>query len=213
MGTNQDYKNRALASLEGKWGKGAIATLIYLIITMGLDWTITAPMGDNLVMSYSTSGIWTLICLPLGWGFVVYFLRLIRNEDLTYWHLFDGYKDFLRIFLATFLCELAILIGLCLLIVPGIILATGLLMTDFILKDDPEISALDAMMKSWKMTNGHKAELFYLFLSFIGWIILSILTLGIGFLLLYPYMQSALAHVYEDLKAEKEGQPLVQDSL
>jgi len=203
MGTNQEYKNRALASLEGKWGKGAIATLIYLIITMGLDWTITAPMGDNLVMSYSTSGFWTLICLPLNWGFCVYFLRLIRNDDLSYWHLFDGYKDFLRIFLAEFLVTIAMVIGFCLFIVPGIILGAGLLMTDFILKDDPEISALDAIMKSWKMTDGHKAELIYLFLSFLGWIILSILTLGIGLLLLYPYMQSALAHVYEDLKAEK----------
>ena len=204
MGTNQDYKNRALASLEGNWGKGAIATLIYLIITMGIDWTITLPMGDNLAMSYSTSGIWTLICLPLNWGFCVYFLRLIRNDELSYWHLFDGYKDFLRIFLAEFLVTIAILIGFCLLIVPGIILTAGLLMTDFILKDDPEISALDAIMKSWKMTNGHKAELIYLFLSFLGWIILAALTLGIGFLLLYPYMQSTLAHVYEDLKAEKQ---------
>jgi Predicted integral membrane protein len=97
----------------------------------------------------------------------------------------------------------AILIGCCLLIVPGIILAAGLLMTSFILKDDPQISALDAMMKSWKMTDGHKAELIYLFLSFLGWLILCALTLGIGLLLLYPYMQSALAHVYEDLKEEK----------
>ena len=213
MGTNQDYKNRALASLEGKWGKGAIATLIYLIITMGIEWTITTPMGNNMVMSYSTSGIWTLICLPLNWGFAIYFLRLIRNDDLSYWHLFDGYKDFLRIFLAEFLTSIAMLIGFCLLIVPGIILGAGLLMTDFILKDDPEISALDAMMKSWKMTDGHKAELIYLFLSFLGWIILSLLTLGIGFLLLYPYMQSTLAHVYEDLKAEKEEQPFVQEAL
>ena len=203
MGTNQDYKNRALASLEGKWGKGAVATLIYLIITMGVDWTITAPMGNNMVMSYSTSGIWTLICLPLNWGFAVYFLRLIRNDDLSYWHLFDGYKDFLRIFLAEFLVTIAIVIGFCLLIVPGIILAAGLLMTDFILKDDPEIDALDAIKKSWKMTDGHKGELIGLFLSFLGWIILSTLTLGIGFLFLYPYMQTALAHAYEDLKAEK----------
>ena len=203
MGSNQFYKNKALASLEGNWGKGAIATLIYLIITMGIDWTITAPMGNNLVMSYSTSGIWTLICLPLNWGFCVYFLKLIRNEELTYWNLFDGYKDFLRIFLAEFMTTVAILIGCCLFIVPGIILAAGLLMTSFILKDDPQISALDAMMKSWKMTDGHKAELIYLFLSFLGWLILCALTLGIGLLLLYPYMQSALTHVYEDLKAEK----------
>lgn len=203
MGTNQDYKNRALASLESKWGKAVVATFIYYFLTMGLDWVVTTPMGDNLTMSYSTSGFLTLVFLPLGWGFIVYFLNLIRFEEINYSRLFDGYKDILRIFLATFLSYLVIVIGLCLLIVPGIILATGLLMTDFILKDDPEISAIDAMAKSWKMTNGHKAELFYLFLSFIGWIVLSLLTLGVGFLILSPYMQTTLAHYYEDLKKEQ----------
>lgn len=203
MQSNQFYKNKALASLEGKWTKGIIATFIFLILTAGINWTITTPMGNDLVMSYSTSGIWTLLCLPLGWGFVVYFLRLIRDEDLGYGHLFDGYKDFLRIFIAGFLCELIEVIGFILLIVPGIIAAAGLVMTSFILKDDPTIGAIDAMKKSWQLTDGHKGELVWLLLSFFGWMILAGLTLGIGFLFLYPYMQSALAHAYEDLKAEK----------
>ena len=203
MGLNQNYKNRALASLEGKWSKAVIATLIYLIIAMGLNWTITTPMGNDLTKVYSTSCIWTLLCLPLAWGFVVYFLRLIRNEDLGYGHLFDGYKDFVRIFLAELLTNILMTIGFCALIIPGIIVGAGLVMTPFILKDDPTIDAIDAMKKSWELTNGHKADLVWLFLSFIGWIILCCLTLGIGFLMLYPYMQSALAHAYEDLKAEK----------
>ena len=203
MGTNQDYKNRALASLEGKWSTAVIATLIFLVITAGINWTVTTPMGNNMTMRYSTSGIWTLICLPLSWGFTVYFLRLIRNEEIGYGRLFDGYKDFVRIFCTEFLVALATCIGFCLLIIPGIILATGLLMTSFVMKDDEQIGYIDAMKKSWELTNGHKADLLWLFLSFLGWMILAGLTLGIGFLFLYPYMQTALAHVYEDLKAEK----------
>ena len=121
MQSNQFYKNKALASLEGKWSNGIIATLIYLVLGMGVSWTITAPMGNNLTMSYSTSGLWTLICLPLGWGFVVYFLRLIRDEDLGYGHLFDGYKDFVRIFLAELLSSILITLGCIALIIPGII--------------------------------------------------------------------------------------------
>ena len=207
MGSYQDYKNKALKSLEGKWTTACIATLIFLVISGGIGWTITAPMGDNYVMSYSTQGIWTLLCMPLGWGFVVYFLRLIRDEDLGYGRLFDGYKDFVRIFLAEFLSNLLMGIGLCLLIVPGIILGAGLLMTDFILKDDPTIGAIDAMKKSWQMTKGHKGELIGLFISFLGWIILAILTMGIGLILLYPYMQTTLAHYYEDLKNEQAVEP------
>ena len=203
MGNNQTYKNKALASLEGKWSTAVIATFIYFLITMGVNWTVTFPMGDDLTMSYSTTGIWALICMPLNWGFIVYFLRLIRGEDLSYGRLFDGYKDFLRVFLTMFLQNLAIVIGFVLFIVPGIILCAGLIMTSFVLKDDPQIGAIDALKKSWELTNGHKAELIWLFLSFIGWIILSCFTLCLGFLILYPYMYSALAHYYEDLKSEK----------
>ena len=206
MGTNQDYKNRALTSLEGKWGTAVITTLIFMILSAGICWVVTTPMGNHLTMSYSTQGIWTLLCMPMAWGFVVYFLNLIRQDDIRIERLFDGYKDFVRIFLAKFCSELLIGIGLMALIVPGIILAAGFVMTDFILKDDPEIDALDAIKKSWQMTNGHKGALVGLFFSFLGWIILACLTLGIGFLLLYPYMQSALAHYYEDLKAEQGEQ-------
>lgn len=50
--------------------------------------------------------------------------------------------------------------------------------------------------------DGYKMKLFLLDLSFIGWMILSILTLGIGLLFLQPYMNTARAAFYEDLKAE-----------
>ena len=201
MGTNQDYKNRALANLEGKWGTAAITALIFFAIYQGISIMVTAPMGDG-AMSYSTQGIWELLCLPLGWGFTVYFLNLIRDEDISYGRLFDGYKDFVRIFLAGFLVTLAVIIGCILLIVPGIYLALMFSQTEFILKDDKGISATDAMMKSMKMMEGHKGELFMLVLSFIGWFLLCILTLGIGFLFLGPYFDTAMAHYYEDLKAE-----------
>ena len=201
MGTNQDYKNRALASLEGNWGTAAITALIFFAIYQGVSFTLTTPMGDG-ALSFSTQGIWELLCLPLGWGFTVYFLNLIRDEDISYGRLFDGYKDFVRIFLAGFLVTLAVIIGCILLIVPGIYLALMFSQTEFILKDDKGISATDAMMKSMKMMEGHKGELFMLVLSFIGWFLLCILTLGIGFLFLGPYFDTAMAHYYEDLKAE-----------
>jgi uncharacterized membrane protein len=203
MGRNQDYKNRALNSLEGKWGTAAIAALIYFALSEGISWVITTPMGDNMTMSYSTQGFWELLCLPLGWGFTILFLNLIRNEDIRYERLLDGYKDFIRIFLAGFLVLLAVVIGCIFLIVPGIIIGLMFSQTEYILKDDKEISAADAIMKSMKMMEGHKMELFWLMLSFIGWFLLCILTIGIGFLFLAPYFNTTMAHYYEDLKAEQ----------
>ena len=203
MGINQTYKNRALASLEGKWGNAAIATLIVAIISGGISTVITLPFGNNSTTGMGINGIWSLLCLPLEWGFAVYFLNLIRKEDIRYERLFDGYKDFIRTFLLEFFYCIAIVIGLFLLIVPGIIVAIGLSMAPYILKDDPQISAMDALMKSWKMTNGHKMKLFWLGLSFIGWIILGLITFGIGFFLIAPYIETTFAHYYEDLKKEQ----------
>ena len=200
MGINQTYKDRALASLEGKWGSAAIATLIIAIITGGISTVITLPMGSDTVAGLSTNGIWSLLCLPLEWGFTVYFLSLIRQENIRYERLFEGYKDFIRTFLMEFLYCLAVAVGTCLFIVPGIILGIGLCMAPYILKDDPQISAMDALMKSWQMTRGHKMKLFWLGLSFIGWIILSLCTFGLGFFLLAPYMEATFAHYYEDIK-------------
>ncbi len=200
MGINQSYKERALASLEGKWGTAAVATLIIAIISGGISSVITLPMGNDALLGLGTNGIWSLLCLPLQWGYTVYFLNLIRQEDIRYERLFEGYKEFIRIFLMEFLSCIAIAIGFCLLIIPGIILATGLCMAPFIMKDDKDISAMDALMKSWQLTQGHKMKLFWLGLSFIGWIILSLFTLGIGFFLLAPYMDTTLSHYYEDIK-------------
>lgn len=72
-------------------------------------------------------------------------------------------------------------------------------MTDFILKDT-NLSYDDAIERSMELMDGHKGELFLLDLSFIGWAILSILSCGIGFLWLTPYMETAHAHFYEHLK-------------
>jgi uncharacterized membrane protein len=199
MGTNQDYKNRALASLEGKWSNGAIASLIVFLLSGGVGNIVTLPMNETT--SLSVSSLWSVLCLPLSWGLAVYFLNLIRNENIDYGRLFDGYRDFLRILLAQFCVGLCVLIGFIFLFVPGIIIGLMLSQTSFILKDDQQIGFLDAMKKSKDMMKGHKSELFWLTLSFIGWFILSCLTLGLGFLLLVPYWYSTAAHFYEDLKS------------
>ena len=192
MDSNQGYKNRALANLEGKWSTAAILSLIYFALSDGISWGVTT-LGNG-AMGVSTQGFWQLVCLPLGWGFAVYFLNLIRNEDIRYERLFDGYKDFVRVFLTGFLCVLAVVIGCIFFIVPGIIAAMMFSQVEYILKDDKEISAADAMKKSMKMMEGHKMELFML---------LACLTMGIGFLFLAPYFNTTMSHYYEDLKAEQ----------
>ena len=202
MGSNQYFKNKALASLEGNWGTAAIAALIIGLISGGVSSAVSMPFGNDFATGMGINSIWSLLCLPLQWGFTVFFLNLIRKEDINYERLFDGYKDFARTFLMEFLYVIAVMIGFCLLVIPGIILIIGLMMAPYILKDDKEISAMDALKKSWEVTKGHKMKLFWLGLSFIGWVILSLMTLGIGFFFLAPYIDTTFAHYYEEeLKA------------
>lgn len=54
----------------------------------------------------------------------------------------------------------------------------------------------EAIKRSFKIMNGHKWELFIMGLSFLGWLILSVLTLGIGLLWLLPYIQVTLRIYY-----------------
>ena len=163
MENNQTYKNRALASLEGKWSNGVIASLIVFALGGFASTVITYPMSE--MAGLGVSSLWSVLCLPLSWGFVVYFLNLIRGLDISYERLFDGYKDFIRIFLAEFLVGMCVFIGSLLFIVPGIIIGIMLSQTTFILKDDPDISAADALRQSMDMTRGHKAQYFWLVLS------------------------------------------------
>ncbi len=78
-------------------------------------------------------------------------------------------------------------------------------MTFYVLRDHPELKYNGAIERSMKMMAGHKFDLFYLQLTFIGWGLLCVLTLGIGYLWLAPYMQASFAHFYEDVRADYES--------
>ena len=91
-------------------------------------------------------------------------------------------------------------LGYVLLVIPGIIIALGLSFYKEVLVDNPELSVMDVIKKAWNLTNGHKMELFVFGLSFLGWAILALFTLGIGYIWLYPYMTIALTLAYEELR-------------
>ena len=207
MDTNQGYKNRALASLGGKWDKAVIATVIYLVITIGVGRVVSLPFSSSPSSSGGASFVWTILCLPLMWGFSVFFLNLIRGKEIGWESVFDGYKngEWKRVGITYLLVYIYVILWTLLLVVPGVIKALSYSMTPFIMKDDPAISGNAAIEKSMRMMDGHKMELFWLYLSFIGWIFLTIFTFGIGLVLLEPYVNSSVAHFYEDLKNQQNA--------
>lgn len=194
------YKDRAIESLSGNWGKGAITLLVANLV-------IYIPIGIINVITSSDDGVgqlWYIPMLPLIWGMTVFFLGIARGEEMTVGRVFDGFKDFGRIFTTMFLYFLYIILWGMLLVIPGVIKGYSYAMTPYILKDNPEMKNNEAIEKSMEMMNGHKMDLFLLDLSLIGWAILCLFTLGIGFLFLSSYQDTAHAHFYEDLKKEQE---------
>lgn len=188
---NLHLMQQARQSLEGKWGLAIGTTLLYTIITGGLQ----AVTGFGFIASLVIGG-------PMAYGISKFSLLLSRNEEARLEQIFDGFQNFQRNLITYVMVVCYTILWTLCLIVPGIIAALSYAMTFYILYDDENISPADAIDKSKLMMNGHKLKLFYLCLRFLIWALLCVLTLGLGFLLLLPYMQITFAKFYEDIKED-----------
>lgn len=112
-----------------------------------------------------------------------------------------GFFPYGRNVKAMFLRDLFIVLWDMLFVIPGLIKRYSYKMVPYILADDPSIGALDAISLSRKMMNGHKWKAFVLDLSFIGWDLLAMLTLGlVGVFYANPYQFCTGAELYRVLK-------------
>lgn len=141
-----------------------------------------------------------LVSGALTLGLVSCFVKLVRNEPFQFENLFDGFRNFLSALILQLLIGIFTLLWFLLLIIPGIIAYYRYAMAFYILNDYPEMGAKAALEASKQMMVDYKWKLFCLHFSFIGWGLLSILTIGIGFLWLIPYMNAAQANFYQNLK-------------
>jgi len=91
--------------------------------------------------------------------------------------------------------------------IPVFIWYLSVSLTPFIAHELNNLSVSECAHKSSKLMRGHKWQLFCLGLSFIGWFLLSVLTLGIGLLWLLPYMQVSMVAFYDDILKEKGNTP------
>ena len=124
--------------------------------------------------------------------------------------IFDGFKHFLPTLFVFLLVGVIVFIGSILLVIPGIIAGIGLSQTFYILQDNPEMGAEDALKESWRLTwkNGNMWKVFFMgFLSlFVG--IAGLLVLGVGFFFAFPLVSVMTAGLYEELRlndAESKG--------
>lgn len=179
------FRSLARQRMSGMWLMSALACLIYSLISSASSWAIV--------------GI--IIAGPLEYGLTMYLCKQADEGESKIELLFSGFNRFVETMVAGLLVGLIVMAGLALFVVPGIVAALGLAMTFYIMVDDPNISGIDAMKRSWNMMKGHKGDLFVFYLKFIGWVLLGIITFGVGMYFVTPYIRTAQLYYYRDLKS------------
>jgi uncharacterized membrane protein len=182
---NHSIRAQARVLLSGKWNNAALVALIYVLVT---------GLASIIPIVGALSGL--ILSGPFGYGLAVYFLKISRNQSVQRNDLFAGFSLFGKTLVTYILMILFVLLWCVLLIIPGIIAALSYALTFYILADNPELKPMEALRRSALLMKGRKMELFLLAVSFIGWGILSIFTLGIGLLWLIPYIQTSFCLFY-----------------
>ncbi|MDR2382701.1 MAG: DUF975 family protein [Prevotellaceae bacterium] len=175
---NSTLRAEARESLKGKWATGAVISLVYILF----------------------SSVCILLITPvLKYGLAIACLKSVKGRTLKVGYIFDGFRSYITVLIPMLLMYLYVFLWSLLFIIPGIIKFYSYAMTPYLLHENPALEADTLICKSMKMMKGHKMKLFLLDLSFIGWGLLCVLSFGIGFLWLIPYVQSARSAFYIDL--------------
>lgn len=216
-------RSKARASLKGNWkfavGAGFIALLLgvdnlgfYMI--EAVDYIDLFQSNDSLgaffppvspsLYPYYVFGIICYIAVAIISGMtVIGYSRLnldfVDGKALSLRQVVSEYPRILRGLAMTLLTALYTLLWTFLFIIPGIIASLAYALTPYLMAENPDMGANEAITLSKKMMKGNKENLFYLYLTFIGWSLLCLLTLGIGYLWLVPYMSVTKAAFYRDV--------------
>ncbi len=163
-------------------------------------------LAGVLTISFVIALIFAFIAIFLGAvvsiGLCQYNMRLIDHENLDLGILFSNFNIWTKAVWLTVRRGIFVFLWTLLFIIPGVIKFYSYAMSFFIMAENPEISAGEAMDVSQKMMKGNKWRLFCLGLSFIGWDFLNLFTLGIGSLWLTPYKNAATAAFYDEISRQ-----------
>lgn len=212
-------KERAKVSLKQDLGAAMAVYIIYMtiisvstvpsaisnamnVISSALD-SQSDQFGINFLSFSITAPILTVVLSGfLSVGMARFYLNLADRKKAQISDLFSQIPHFGNVLVYMLLSTIFIFLWSLLFLVPGIIAALGYAMAPYILAEHPEISAPDALKMSKQMMKGNKGKLFRLQLSFIGLSLLCVLTFGIGYLFLFPYMQASVAEFFNEVSGK-----------
>lgn len=193
-------QRQVIESLEEMGDSSFAQALVSVVEKSSVTSRVRVSLGGLGVLGFVLS---VLVFNPLIVGCYRFFLQNSRG-GAELGELGAGFKgDWGNVVLTMFLKNLFLVLWSLLLVVPGIIKAYSYRMVPYLLKEHPELKSTQAITMSRRLMNGHKWNAFVLDLSFLGWFLLSALTLGILHIFYVgPYVQATDAELYKAITAE-----------
>jgi len=180
---NSELYSSAWEDLKGQWGLSIGFFILYLIFS---------------AIANNTLGLFILA--PFYVGSALFFINVSRKTNPQINDMFKGFNSYGAALGANLLLILIVIGGLLLFIIPGIIWAIQYSMVNYIIADDPNCGGNESLVRSRKMMSGHKMKMFTFMLRSLGIVLLCCLTLGIGLLWGVPWISTASAKFYDDIK-------------
>ncbi len=221
----RDYRARAREALKGNWGL-AVGTgfaveaismaLIYivlfaLVLTGLLSFNALAYLDENAFPSpigalayFILMILVNFVILAIGVGYYYFNINLVKGSDFRFENIFARVGKLFKIFGLFFMIGLFTFLWTLLFIIPGIIASFRYVMAPYIMAENPEIGIMEAISQSKEMMKGYKWKYFCLQISFLGWILLGMVTFFIGLLWVAPYIQAATAAFYLHVSRRNE---------
>ena len=197
--TRAELKAKAKAQLQGKIGKIFLCMLIVVAISAAC----------NLVPGIGT--IASIIIAPaLSIGLYLVFLDMTYGKDPEVSTLFNGFQYTGKALWLTILVGVFTFLWALLCYIPGIVKSIAYSMSYYVLAENPNMTAREALNVSKRITNGHKMDLFVLSLSFIPWLLLVMVTCGIAAIYVAPYMQLTITNFYHEIKDQPQVETEVE---
>jgi uncharacterized membrane protein len=218
---SSDLRYQARQTLAGKWGIAVLAGFLAALLgglvmgggsSVNLDkeelQRLPQEVLSLLMVITSIGGILSIVRFFLGGpvklGYCRFLLKMHDGEDAQVNDLFSRFDRFGDGFVLSLLTGIYVFLWSLLFVIPGIIKVYAYAMAPFIMEENPNMTAGEAITASRELMDGHKFDLFCLVLSFIGWDLLNLLTLGIGSLWLIPYKNAAHAAFYRAIAGRPE---------
>lgn len=201
-----DIKKRAKEfALKNKgdiWKPLLCIYAVVLVVSFALGFVLGFFNVDNENVMDLLTYIIDFAMLPVSIGYIYYLMNLVKGKKLDIKEaLLSKYSLWSLIIITMVMVSLFTTLWSLLLIVPGIIYSLKTAMVQYVLAEaDNTVNYQDVINRSKQMMEGHKWEYFVFNFKFIGWILLGIVTLGIAYVWVYPYITISNLMYYEELK-------------